>query len=206
MSILNKKDKCSTLISNISENVKESAQFFMEYKLENSSEVRRIAKRMKEYEAKGDTYIHELILELNRVFITPIEREDILQIALGMDDILDSLELCSAQFEMFEITNANPYMKRLSTAIYSCVSEMDAAIKRIHTMKLIDIRTNAIKMKDYESTCMSILREAIQYLFAHEKNPIVILKYKEIYDTWDKIAKSCQHVANLLELIVMKNA
>ncbi|WP_379968624.1 DUF47 domain-containing protein [Ectobacillus sp. sgz5001026] len=206
MSFLNRKDKCFTLLSSISENVKESAKFFMEYKLDTPSEVRRIAKRMKEYEAKGDTFIHELILELNKVFITPIEREDILQLAMSMDDILDNLELCAAQFEIFELTRANQNMNRLNSTIYACTCEMDAALKRIQSMKFLEIRTNAIKMKDYESTCTDILREALHSLFSHEKNPITLMKYKEIYETWNKLAKSCQHVANVLEFIVMKNA
>ena len=76
---------------NVSENLKEGAQFFVEYKIKNASDLKEFSMRMKEYESKGDSFIHEIIMELNKAFITPIEREDILQLAMSMDDVLDEL-------------------------------------------------------------------------------------------------------------------
>ena len=66
--------------------------------------------RMKEYESKGDSFIHEIIMELNKAFITPIEREDILQLAMSMDDVLDGLDRSAGLFEMYSITEADEYM------------------------------------------------------------------------------------------------
>ncbi len=71
-------------------------QIFSEYKLKNVSDLKIFSEKMKEYETKGDTFVHEVIKELNDAFITPIEREDILHLAMSMDDVLDGLEaLCS---------------------------------------------------------------------------------------------------------------
>ncbi|MEH7081346.1 DUF47 family protein, partial [Neobacillus drentensis] len=95
-----KVDKFSALLSNISANLKESANFFTEYKLKNVSDLKIFSEKMKELETKGDTYVHEVIKELNDAFITPIEREDILHLAMSMDDVLDGLEGCAALFEM----------------------------------------------------------------------------------------------------------
>jgi len=66
----------------ISENVKEGAQYFVEYKISNLSDLKEFTRVMKEYERKGDSFIHELIVTLNKTFITPIEREDIHQLAM----------------------------------------------------------------------------------------------------------------------------
>ncbi|QBM64958.1 DUF47 family protein, partial [Bacillus thuringiensis] len=79
-----KKDKFSEMLMNVSENLKEGAQFFVEYKIKNASDLKEFSMRMKEYESKGDSFIHEIIMELNKAFITPIEREDILQLAMSM--------------------------------------------------------------------------------------------------------------------------
>ena len=87
-----KKDKFSEMLMNVSENLKEGAQFFVEYKIKNASDLKEFSMRMKEYESKGDSFIHEIIMELNKAFITPIEREDILQLAMSMDDVLDGLD------------------------------------------------------------------------------------------------------------------
>jgi uncharacterized protein Yka (UPF0111/DUF47 family) len=95
-----KVDKFSVLLSNISANLKESANFFTDYKLTNISDLKIFSEKMKEYETKGDTYVHEVIKELNDAFITPIEREDILHLAMSMDDVLDGLEGCAALFEI----------------------------------------------------------------------------------------------------------
>ncbi|MFD3446177.1 DUF47 domain-containing protein [Microbacteriaceae bacterium 4G12] len=201
-----KKDKFSEMLSNVSENLKESAQFFMEYKLNNASDLKEFSMRMKEYESIGDTYIHEIIMELNKAFITPIEREDILQLAMSMDDVLDGIEHCAALFEMYSITQADEYMLKFVDEINACAIEIAQSIELLSNKKLVDVRTNAIKIKDHESTCDDILRHSIKHLFSREKDPIKIIQYKEIYENLEEIADHCQGVANVLETIIMKNA
>lgn len=87
-----KTDKFSALLSNISANVKEGANYFAEYKLKNVSDLKIFSERMKEIETTGDSFVHEVIKQLNDAFITPIEREDILHLAISMDDVLMDLK------------------------------------------------------------------------------------------------------------------
>ncbi|MDR7238908.1 DUF47 domain-containing protein [Neobacillus drentensis] len=201
-----KADKFMVLLSHISANLKESANFFTEYKLKNVSDLKIFSEKMKELETKGDTFVHEVIKELNDAFITPIEREDILHLAMSMDDVLDGLEGCAALFEMYSITNADDYMKKFVDAIQASVHEIDKAVDLLSNKKLQQIREHAIKIKDYESNCDNILRQSIKNLFTVEKDPIRIIQYKEIYENLEDIADYCQTVANTLETIIMKNA
>ncbi|MEW9051288.1 MAG: DUF47 domain-containing protein [Neobacillus sp.] len=201
-----KNDKFSVLLSNISANLKEGANFFADYKLKNISDLKTFSERMKEIETKGDSYVHEVIKELNDAFITPIEREDILHLAISMDDVLDGLEACAALFEMYSITQADDFMLQFVDAIKASVHEIDKAIELLSKKKLPQMREHAIKTKDYESKCDNILRQSIKHLFSIEKDPIRIIQYKEIYETLEEIADSCQAVANTLETIIMKNA
>ncbi|OLS33622.1 DUF47 domain-containing protein [Bacillus sp. MRMR6] len=201
-----KNDKFSVLLSNISANLKEGANFFADYKLKNISDLKTFSERMKEIETKGDSYVHEVIKELNDAFITPIEREDILHLAISMDDVLDGLEACAALFEMYSITQADDFMLQFVDAIKASVHEIDKAIELLAKKKLPQMREHAIKTKDYESKCDNILRQSIKHLFSIEKDPIRIIQYKEIYETLEEIADSCQAVANTLETIIMKNA
>jgi len=203
---LKKNDKFMVLLTNISTNLKESSNFFTEYKLKNVSDLKIFSEKMKEYETKGDTFVHDVIRELNDAFITPIEREDILHLAISMDDVLDGLESCAALFEMYSITQADDFMLQFVEAIEGSVNEIDKAIGLLTGKKLLAIREHAIKTKDYESKCDNILRQSIKHLFAVEKDPIRIIQYKEIYETLEDIADSCQSVANTLETIIMKNA
>lgn len=203
---LKKNDKFSALLSKISTNSKESVNFFTEYKLKNVSDLKIFSEKMKEYESKGDSFVHEVIKELNDAFITPIEREDILHLAMSMDDVLDGLESCAALFEMYSMTQADDFMLKFVEAIQGSVHEIDKAVELLSNKKLLQIREHAIKIKDYESKCDNILRQSIKNLFAVEKDPIRIIQYKEIYETLEDIADSCQTVANTLETIIMKNA
>ncbi len=201
-----KKDKFSEMLSNISTNLKESAHFFEEHKLNNASDLKIFSETMKAYESKGDTYVHEIIMELNKAFITPIEREDILQLAMSMDDILDGLDHCAAMFEMYSVTQPTEYMVKFVEAIYKCTEEIARSIELMGDKKLTDIRTHAIKIKDYESNCDALYRTAVKHLFSTEKDVIKIIQFKEIYENLEDIADSCQGVANTLETIIMKNA
>jgi predicted phosphate transport protein (TIGR00153 family) len=206
MGFKGKKDRFSEMLSNVSENLKEAAQFFVEYKIQSTSDLKEFSEKMKAYESKGDTYIHEIIMELNKAFITPIEREDILQLAMSMDDVLDGFEHCAALFEMYSIIQSDEYMVKFVDAINACAVEIAASIELLANKKLLDIRTNAIKIKDYESTCDDILRHSIKHLFSKETDPIKLIQYKEIYENLEEVADHCQGVANVLETIIMKNA
>ncbi|MDP4171243.1 MAG: DUF47 domain-containing protein [Bacillota bacterium] len=201
-----KNDKFNLLLTSISANLRESSTFFTEYKLSNVSDLKIFSEKMKEYETKGDSFVHEVIKELNDAFITPIEREDILHLAISMDDVLDGLEATAALFEMYSITQADDFMRQFVEAIQGSVHEIDKAISLLSNKKLLQIREHAIKTKDYESKCDNILRQSIKNLFTVEKDPIRIIQYKEIYENLEDIADSCQAVANTLETIIMKNA
>ncbi len=201
-----KNDKFSDLLRSISTNLTESIDFFTEYKLKNVSDLKIFSEKMKEYESKGDTFVHEVIKELNDAFITPIEREDILHLTMCMDDVLDGLEATSALFEMYSMTQADDFMMQFVDALQGSVHEIDKAVGLLSNKKLPQIREHAIKIKDFESKCDNILRQSIKNLFNVEKDPIRIIQYKEIYENLEEIADSCQTVANTLETIIMKNA
>lgn len=204
--VFKKKDKFNTLLSHIALNMQEGANFFADYKLRNVSDLKMFSETMKDYETKGDSFVHEVIKELNNAFITPIEREDILHLAMTLDDVLDGIEHCAALFEMYSITQADDFMLKFVDAIKNCASEIVLSIELLSSKKLLDIRDHAIKIKDYESKCDGILRQSIKHLFSVEKDPVRIIQYKEIYENLEDIADCCQSVANTLETIIMKNA
>jgi len=201
-----KKDKFSILLSNIAENLKVAVDYFTDYRLQNVNDLKVFTGTLKEYEHKGDLYVHEMIKELNKAFITPIEREDILLLTMSMDDVLDGIEHCAALFEMYSIVNPDAFMKESARHIQLAVYETEKAINLLSSKKLQSIQGHAIKIKEHESTCDLIHRKCIKKLFEMEKDAIRIIQYKEIYETLEGIADYCQIVANTLETIIMKNA
>lgn len=201
-----KKDKFSTLLEKIAANLKESADYFADYKLGNDNDTKIFSAKMKEYENMGDSLVHEMIKELNNSFITPIEREDLWDLSMIMDDVLDGMEHTAGLFEIYKITYADEYMVQFVETIRECAIEIEISIGILFSNKLPEVRPHAIKIKDFESKCDDVLQEAMVNLFSTEKDPIQLIKYKEIYEHMEDIADHCQNVANTLESIVMKNA
>lgn len=201
-----KSDKFLSMLSTISLNVEEAAKYFVDYKITSTDDLKQFSRKIKEYEKKGDTYIHELIVSLNKTFITPLEREDILALAMKMDDVLDGFEQWSTRFEIYGMTHSDEYMTKFVDILLESVKEIAAATTLLNKKKLLDIRQHVIKINDYESECDELLQASIRNLFKLEKDPIKIIQYKELYEMLEDVADSCEDVANTLETIIMRNA
>lgn len=140
-----------------------------DFRIQSLEDLEEISKRMKKYETDGDSLIHELIVMLNKSFMTPIEREDILALANSMDDVLDGMEECIAHFDMFALIDIDDSMNTFIGYIVKSADEIVKAMELLKTKNLIGMRDHAILIKDYESKCDEVLRTSIKQLFLHEK-------------------------------------
>ncbi|HLR64046.1 MAG TPA: DUF47 domain-containing protein [Pseudogracilibacillus sp.] len=201
-----KEDKFSVYLSDLSKNLVESTQYFVDYKIESEQDRIAFTKQMEVYEHAGDAIVHQVIHDLNQVFITPIEREDILALATHIDDVLDGLEDTAILFNVYQIERIDQFMRQFVEYIQQSVIEIDKAIELINQKKLIDMRDHIIKIKDFESKCDDVYRTSLKHLFQDEKDPIAIIKYKEIYEELEAVADSCEAVAKTFDAIIMKNA
>lgn len=201
-----KEDKFYLHLRNISQNLVESTEYFVTYKFNNSKEVKQFADQMKLFEQKGDRLVHQTIHDLNKVFITPIEREDILALATHMDDVLDGMERTAGLLDIYSIEKPDKYMEQFLNHIHNSVKEIDQAIHLIPEKKLLDMRKHIIKIKDDETKCDQLRRTSIKHLFHTETDPITLIKYKELYEGLEDVSDCCEAVANTLEAVIMKNA
>ena len=201
-----KTDPFFEVLAKISVNVQEAIHFANDFRIQNLENLREISTRMKRFETDGDTLIHELIVMLNKSFMTPIEREDILALANSMDDVLDGMEECIAHFDMFSLTNIDDSVNSFISYIVKSADEIVKAMEKLQNKNLASMRENAILIKDYESKCDEVLRTSIKQLFLREKDPIRIIQLKDIYEQLEDIADDCQNVANTMETIIMRNA
>ena len=190
----------------IAEHVQEAMHYANDYKVTSVADLKDVSIRLKKYETDGDDLIHELIAKLNTSFMTPIEREDILQLAIKMDDILDGIEHFSANLEMFSLTEVDEYVQTFMDNIVKSTDEIVKAMKLLERKKLVEMRDHAVSIKEYERICDEVLRTSIKQLFLTETNPIRIIQLKDIYELLEDIADYCQDVANMIETIIMRNA
>jgi len=198
-----KSDALLDALLEIAQNVHDSAVYFNKYKVESLETVKSFAESMKEYETKGDKLIHEIIVNINKSFITAIEREDVLELAIKMDDVLDGLESCAARLYMFDISQGDEVMKRFAKIIEDSTQQILEAIRL--TENSFDIAVFIIGINDLESEGDELLRNSIRHLFKTSTDPIHIMQYKEIYEVLEEVTDHCEDVADALETVIMGN-
>lgn len=201
-----KKDKLFLMLLDISDNLKQGGQYFLDFKIKEEKHLEEFQKKMKEYEHKGDILVAEIIKDLNNTFITPIEREDALELAVHMDEILDGLEQCAAHFYIYNVYEIDHFMVEFSELVHKCIVEIHNAIDLLSQKKLTQIREHSIKIKEYEETCDILERVALKELFEKQNDIKRLIQYKEIYELLENTADECKRVSKVLETVVMKNA
>jgi len=157
--------------------------------LDTFENVKEKARRIEEIEHKGDTLTHEIIKKLNTTFITPIDREDILALTSSIDDVIDLIHGAKA----------------LGFLILKATRELHRGISHLST-KMEGVYEHCVEVNSLENEADRVSRDAIAQLFDQEKDPIYILKWKEIYETLETATDRCEDAANVLEGVALKNA
>ena len=161
---------------------------------------------MHEKEHYGDELTHTTINTLNETFITPFDREDILALTKYLDDILDGIYLLTNRFHLYKIEKPTDYSKRLATTIDQAAKALQKAIVSLRSNKNMQETLNQCGEINRLENEGDVLRdEAISHLFSTEKDPIMIIKQKELYEEAENITDYCENVANMMESIVVKN-
>lgn len=204
--VFKKKDPFLETLFAIAENVLEAAKYFNHFKIESQESLTEFSKVMKEYEVKGDELNHSLIIELNKTFITAIDREDILNLAIKLDDILDGIEACASRFYMYQVTTPNQYMRDFGQLIETSVGVVIEAMDHLRNRKLLEMRPAIIRINDLEKEGDALMRQGVYELFQQSQDAIEIIKIKEVYEILERVLDSCEDVADALETIIMGNS
>lgn len=187
-----------------SQNILEGAEILKDL-LDNFEDVKGKARQIEEVEHKGDTITHDIVRKLNTTFITPIEREDILALASALDDVIDLIHAAATRITLFKITEPTPQAKELGFLILKSVRELNRGIS-LMGKKMNEVYDHCVEVNSLENEADRVCRDAIAHLFEHEKDPITILKWKEVYETLETATDRCEDAANVLEGVALKNA
>jgi len=169
-------------------------------------DVAAFAREMKEFEHRGDKCTHIILTELNKTFITPIEREDIMELIKKLDDVLDGIEACASRFEMYQITKADPYIRKFGDCLKRSAQEIKSAIYLLSQKKLLAMQPHCVNINELENEGDDLMRQGIKNLFVNVSDPIELIKHKEIYERLEQTTDSCEDVANTLQSIIMRNS
>jgi len=162
------------------------------------------ARRLKDVEHRGDLVTHEIFERLNRTFITPLEREDIHQLASGLDDVLDSVEAIGHRMVIFKVPNVTAQAMQLAEILTRCARQIEQASASLREFK--NLMAFTIEINRLENEADQISREAVADLFTGRHDLLDVMRWKEIYGRLENAADQCEDVANTIESIVIKNS
>ena len=202
-----KEDKFYNMFVKSAKNVNEAAIILRE-NLDSLGDRNIDLNKTEKLEVNGDELVRDIIRELNEAFITPIDREDIYAIVKKMDDILDLINSTMHRFIMFNINKCTTESQFLCDIIVQATGEL---VELMEELKLIGSKSNKInskieKINQLEDSADMLFRETVAELFKNEADPLVVMKWKEIYQILENTIDTCETVANIVEGVVIKNA
>jgi len=162
---------------------------------------------LEEIEHRCDGHVHKMLEHLNRSFITPIDREDIFEIAKELDNITDAIESTGHRFRMFNVKSIKEDAITLAKLITQCTEVLASVMSELKKMKTSKtLKDKIIEVNRIENVGDDIFRSAMQRLFVSEHDAIEVIKWKEIYEYLENTLDACEDVANIVEGVAMKNA
>jgi predicted phosphate transport protein (TIGR00153 family) len=162
------------------------------------------AEAIKDVEHSCDQRTRAIIDTVNRTFVTPLDREDIHALAISLDDVMDAIDAAAAVTRLYKISHIRPGARRLADIVCECmdrITEALAALEKRHGVLELAARVNQL-----EREADRVHQDAIVALFDEERDPITVIKWKEIFDFLEAATDRCEDVGNLLEGVVVKHA
>ncbi len=198
-----KEEKFFEMFISMAQNAHEGSRLLTEM-MGTEADLPNLAESIKSLEHKGDRMTHDLITKLNRTFVVPIDREDIYRLSSCIDDIMDLIESVARRMVLFKVGKPSEPAVRLAQLLHRGTAEVVAALSELKNgMKVVE---HCIEINRLEDEADHVYHLVLGELFETEKDPIALIKWKEIYETLETSVDKCEDVANVIESIVVKNA
>jgi hypothetical protein len=190
------------LFSEFAANLDTAAQTLVKL-MTDFGEAKGRARHLLELEHVGDKIVHDIIKKLNKTFVTPLEREDIYDLASTLDEILDSIEAAADMMILYRIEAPTTHAVQQANVIAKQTAALRTAIDNLEKRK--GLADHWIEVNRLENDGDRLYRDAVAELFDGDMKCTDIIKWKDIYATLEQACDDCEHVANIIESIVLKN-
>ena len=192
-------DRFSELATRIHESALMLNRFFV-----GEASVTVAADQIKRLEHECDEISHDILRGIDRTFITPIDREDIHQLAVRLDDVIDLVDGTIRRVLLFKITQPTELSRKLSAIIVQATREMVDAVADLRKQK--GVVEHCIRIKQFENEGDVAYHEAVASLFSGSIEAIEVIKWKDVYDNLERTIDQCAAVAHVLESVVLKHS
>jgi predicted phosphate transport protein (TIGR00153 family) len=158
---------------------------------------------IKDAEHRCDALTHDTIQRLHRTFITPFDREDLYALATSLDNVMDAIDHAATLVRLYDIQQVRPGARELARTVTGATDRLHAALDALAAKK--PIHPHAVEINRLENEGDRCYQDAIRKLFAGERDPITIIKWKELFDVLEQITDACEDVANVIEGVTVKH-
>ena len=159
--------------------------------------------RIRDLEHAGDAITHEVVRRLNTTFVTPIDREDIYALASRLDDVLDLIDAVADRLLLYKIKAPTDGSIGMAKIIVKTAEETDRAVRCLRTLSPF-YHKHAVEVNRLENEADRLLRDQLAALFEGGTDAIEVIKWKDIYETMEKITDRLEDVANVLQGVIVK--
>lgn len=203
MSLIPREPKFFVMFADMSSNVTLGAKLLTEI-LHDFKDVEKRVDQLKDLEHLGDEMTHGILTKLNQTFITPFDREDIHRLAASLDDVLDYVYAAGERLVMYKIRSAPPAASELAALVVRQSEQIEKAVALLE--KHDRLLPHCMEINRLENEADRVARAAIGQLFDTERDPIALIKLKELYEVLERATDKGEDVANVLESVVLKSA
>jgi predicted phosphate transport protein (TIGR00153 family) len=162
------------------------------------------ALQIRQIEQECDSLTHQIIQRLNKTFVTPIDREDIHQLATSLDDVMDAIDASAAIVRLYQIEHVRADARELAKLVRMSADQVVIALQALERKR--GVAEPAVEINRLENEADRAHQASLRRLFEEERDPITIIKWKEILDFLEDATDRCEDVANVLEGVVVKHA
>jgi predicted phosphate transport protein (TIGR00153 family) len=188
----------------MAQNLIEGARL-MKALLENFQNVPAQISRLKDIEHRGDDMTHAVMTKLNQTFITPFDREDIHRLTSSIDDVLDLLNAAGDRIMVYKITLVTKESAILAGLILQQSEELERALSKLEKQQQ-SVMQHCVEINRLENEADRVTRDAVGHLFETEKDPIALIKLKELYEVLELATDKAEDAANVIESVILKSA
>jgi predicted phosphate transport protein (TIGR00153 family) len=203
MRLIPREQKFFRMFADVAANLTQGATLLQDILRNPSGDPGRIG-RLQEIEHHGDEMTHTIIRMLNQTFITPFDREDIHRLSSSLDDVLDFVNAAAVRMTLYRIVNPPPVAADLAGLIVRQSEELSKAVALLDdNQRLLE---HCVEVNRLENEADRVSRRAIAELFEREKDPIQLIKNKELYEVLETATDKAEDAANVLEAVALKSA
>jgi uncharacterized protein Yka (UPF0111/DUF47 family) len=187
-------------------NVHEAAEALLDL-LGCYEDVPNKARRIKNLEHAGDEHTHRILEKLAKMFITPLDRDDIQQVAMRLDDVLDEMETAANRLVIFRVATVPPGSKELAEVLVKATGLLVEAFAQLpHLERPETILSLCVAVHTQENEGDRLVHVAVADLFEKDRDPREIIQWKDIYESLERGIDRCEDVADVLQTVVIKHA